>query len=220
MFSFEGFVRIDAVCRGLFRLAYLNLLWLATTLLGLVVLGFGPASYAMATYLDRWLRHGETPPPTRTFVAAVREATGRSVLVGAILLGAGAVIVTNVFLAPAWIVQALNVVALVVLGVAAAYVFPVMAATDLPTAGRQLAAALLLGFGSLHWTILGATAVGLVEWLLWQYATPLLLLFGASLPAFAVALVTRIVFRPLVESPEVPLRSAVHPNAPVTEQAS
>ena len=39
-------------------------------------------------------------------------------------------------------------------------------------------------------------------------------------PPVAVALVTRIVFRPLVESPEVPLRSAVHPNAPVTEQAS
>lgn len=220
MFSFEGFVRIDTFCRGLFRVAYLNVLWLATTALGLGLLGFGPASYAMAKYMDRWLRHGETPPPTRTFVAYVREEAGHAMLVGAMLVGAGAVIVTNIFWSPTWAVQALNVVALVVLGVATAYVFPVMAATDVTTSRRRIAAALLIGFGSLHWTILGATVVGVLEWLLWSYATPLLLLFGAGLPAFAVGLITRIVFRPLVEPPEAPGRSIVPLNAPVTEQVS
>ncbi|MFD6178660.1 MULTISPECIES: YesL family protein [unclassified Isoptericola] len=224
MFSFEGFVRIDAICRGIFRVACLSVLWLATTLLGLVVLGFGPASYAMAKAMDRWLRHGETAPLARAFLADVRERTLEAMLAGWVVLGAGGVIVTNVFLAPTWILQAVNVLALVVLGVATAYVFPVMVATDIATTRRRFAAALLIGFGSLHWTIIGAAAVGVAWWLLWTYATPLLLLFGAGLPAFVVGLVTRVVFRPLEETPEVPApahRSLHHPMiAPATEQVS
>ena len=220
MFSFEGFVRIDAFCRGVFRVVCLNLLWLATTVLGLGIFGFGPACYAMAKYMDRWLRHGETPSPVRTYVAYLREQTRQAMVTGWMVLAAGAVIVTNVFAAATWALQAVNVVALVVLGIATAYVFPVMAATDVVTVRRRFAAALLIGFGSLHWTIIGAAAVGVAEWLLWTYATPMLLLFGAGVPAFAVGMVTRVVFRPLTESPDLPGRSMHHLDAPVTEQVS
>lgn len=223
MFSFEGFVRINTFLTGVYRFAYLNVLWLATTVLGLGLFGAGPASYALARYVDGWFRHGETPPVARTFVAGVREQPWRAMVVSWILAGAGAVIVTNVFRAPSWTVQALNVVALVVLAVAAAYVYPVMVATDVASVGRQLASALLIGFGSLHWTILGTTAVALTGWLLWQFASPLLVLFGVGIPACAIGVVTRIVFRPLAQVPEqpgthAPSRSSI--DAPVTEQVA
>ncbi|MCK9794744.1 DUF624 domain-containing protein [Isoptericola sp. 4D.3] len=223
MFSFEGFVRINTFLTGAYRLAYLNLLWMATTVLGLGLIGVGPASYAVARYVDGWFRRGETPPVTRSFVDGVREQPWRSMVVSWILLGAGAVILTNVFRGPSWTVQALNVVALVVLGVAAAYVYPVMVATEAAPVGRQLASALLIGFGSLHWTILGATAVGLTGWLLWQYALPLVALFGVGVPACAVGVVTRIVFRPLAQDPDQPGSRALHRSsigAPVTEQVA
>ncbi|WP_129787997.1 YesL family protein [Promicromonospora panici] len=197
MFSFEGFVRINTFLTGVYRLAFLNVLWIATTAGGLVVVGIGPASYALAKYIDRWLRAGETPPPARVFWRYARERAGRSMVVSWILLAAGAVIVTNVFLAASWYVQVLNVGALGVLAVVWAYVYPVLAATDLATIPRQLGGALLIGFGSLHWTILGATAVCAIWWLTWQLALPLLVVFGVGIPAFAVGLVTRAVFRGL-----------------------
>lgn len=197
MFSFEGFVRLNTFLLAFYRVAYLNLLWLGVTVLGLGVCGVGPASYALARYLDGWLRGGATPPPARTFWRYAREQVWPAMAVSWILLGAGAVIVTNLFLATSWYVQVANVGALAVLGVAAAYVYPVMAATDLPTIPRRLAGALLVGFGSLHWTILGTTAVGLTCWLLWQFALPVLVMFGIGIPAFAVGLVTRTVFRGL-----------------------
>ncbi|WP_277209414.1 YesL family protein [Isoptericola croceus] len=201
MLSFEGFVRINTFLTGVYRVAYLNLLWVVTTLVGLGVAGVGPASYALAKYVDRWFRHGETPPPARTFWRYAREQPLGSMLVSWILLGAGAVIVTNIFVgATSWTVQALNIVALAVLGVAASYVYPVMVATDLPTISRQLAGALLLGFGSLHWTVLGAVTVGLTSWALAQFALPLLVLFGVGIPACAIGLVTRIAYRDLEES--------------------
>lgn len=201
MFSFEGFVRINTFLTGVYRLAYLNLLWVSTTLLGLGVAGIGPASYALTKYVDRWFRHGETPPPARTFWRYAREQPVDSMLVSWILLGAGAVIGTNIVGATSWTVQTLNLVALAVLGVAASYVYPVMVATHVVTIRRQLAAALMLGFGSLHWTVLGATAVGATVWLLWQVALPLLFLFGVGIPACTVGLVTRTVYRDLEESP-------------------
>ncbi len=201
MFSFEGFVRINTFLTGVYRVAYLNVLWIATTVAGLGVAGVGPASYALAKYVDRWFRHGETPPPARTFWRYAREQVLGSMLVSWVLLGAGAVIGTNLLGAPSGTVRALNVVALAVLGVTAAYVFPVMVATDVAGVPRQLAAALLLGLGSLHWTMLGATVVGLAAWLLWQLALPLFFLFGVGIPACAVGVVTRIVYRDLEEPP-------------------
>lgn len=214
MFSFEGFVRINTFLTGVYRVAFLNLLWMATTALGLGVLGIGPASYALAKYIDRWLRAGETPPPARVFWKYAREQAGRSILVSWILLAAGGVIVTNVFLAQSWYVQVLNVGALAVLAVAASYVYPVLVATELTTLPRQLGGALLIGFGSLHWTVLGATVVGATWWVLWQFALPLLVLFGTGIPAFATGLVTRVVFSGLVPGPDeearpVPPRAAV-----------
>lgn len=195
MFSFEAFLRFENWMRALYRVIGLNLLWTLTTVLGLGVFGFGPASYALARYLDRWVRHGETPALLPAYLAAVRERPLRSMSVGWILLGAGAVVVTNIFFGADWYVQFLNVVALGVLGVAAAYVFPLMSATGLGTLRQLFAVALLVGFGSLHWTVLGATVSLAALWAMWQVAPLLAGAFGVGVPAVAVALVTRVVFR-------------------------
>lgn len=194
MLSFEGLVRIDRFLRGVYRIAYLNLLWMAGTLAGLVVFGIGPASFALAAYVDRWFRLGETPPVTRAFIGHFRAQYWRSAAMGWILLAATAIVVTNIFAATSWMLQFANVMALVVIGIVAAYVFPVMAATDVHGIPRQIAAAVMIGFGSLHWTIVASAAVAGIIWLLWSFAVPLLVLFGIGIPAAAVGFVTRVVF--------------------------
>lgn len=202
MFSFEAFQRFENWMRAIYRLIGLNLLWTATTVLGLVVVGVGPASYALARYLDRWVRHGETPPLLPTWIGFLRERPGRSAGVGALLLAVGAVVVTNIFLVPNWYVQFVNVLALAVLGILTAYVFPLMGATRFETLPQLFAGALLIGLGSLHWTILGATGSALVLWLMWQVAPLLAGVFGVAVPALAVALVTRVAFRDLRTTPD------------------
>jgi len=200
MFSFDGFVRLNAFLRDVYRMAWLNVLWTAVTLLGLVVVGFGPASYAMAKYVDRWFRLGETPPVTRTFLRYCLEQRWRPVLVGWILLGAGAVIGVNLTTIEDGYLRTLNILVLGVLGVMAAYVFFVLAALDVDTIPRQLASAVLIGFGSLHLTIIAATATGVTGWLLMRYAPLLLLVFGIGIPMTAAGLVVRRAFRELAPS--------------------
>ena len=90
-----------------------------------------------------------------------------------------------------------------------AYVFFVMAATEVVGARRQIVTALLLGVGSLHWSVLGATGITLAYLAMFRLAMPLLLLLGAVLPALLVALILRSAWRDLPRDPE-----AVRTDAP------
>ncbi|MEE1617739.1 DUF624 domain-containing protein [Brachybacterium sp. J153] len=206
-FSFESFATLNRWLGGFWRLILLNLLWTAVTLLGLGVLGVGPASYALAKYLDGWFRHGRTPPTVRTFLRDARERLGASIGMGLVLSGVGVVIGVNLLSLDDWYLRAANHLALAVLLIIGAYVFFVMAATELRGLPRQIGGALLLGVGSLHWTIIGALAVALAEVVMLRFAVALFPLLGAVLPFLAVALILRPVLTDLDRSVEVETES-------------
>lgn len=206
-FSFESFATLNRWLGGFWRLILLNLLWTAVTLLGLGVLGVGPASYALAKYLDGWFRHGRTPPTVRTFLRDARERLGASIGMGLVLSGVGVVIGVNLLSLDDWYLRAANHLALAVLLIIGAYVFFVMAATEVRGLHRQIGGALLLGVGSLHWTIIGALAVALAEVVMLRFAVALFPLLGAVLPFLAVALILRPVLTDLDRSVEVETES-------------
>lgn len=206
-FSFESFATLNRWLGGFWRLILLNLLWTAVTLLGLGVLGVGPASYALAKYLDGWFRHGRTPPTVRTFLRDARERLGASIGMGLVLSGVGVVIGVNLLSLDDWYLRAANHLALAVLLVIGAYVFFVMAATEVRGLHRQIGGALLLGVGSLHWTIIGALAVALAEVVMLRFAVALFPLLGAVLPFLVVALILRPVLTDLDRSVEVETES-------------
>lgn len=215
MFGFEQFLTLNRWLTGFWRLAWLNALWILVTLLGLGVLGIGPASYALAKYLHRWFRHGQTPPTTRTFLREARELRWHPVLVGGVLLAAGAIIFVNLVSLSNWYLRAANIGALAALWIITAHVFFVMAALDMTGLRAQLSSALLLGVGSLHWTILGTTAVVGGYLLMMRFAVPLLLLFGIGLPAVVFAAICARTLRDLEPDPDPAadstLRSEAHP---------
>ena len=197
LFSFEAFATLNRWLGGFWRLILLNLLWTAVTLLGLGLFGIGPASYALATYLDGWFRHGRTPPTIRTFLRDARERLGAAVAMGLVLSAAGVVIGVNLLSLSDWYLRAANHSALIVLLIIGAYVFFVMAATEVRGLHRQIGGALLLGIGSLHWTIIGALAVAIAEAFMLRFAVALFPLLGAVLPFLAVALILRPVLTDL-----------------------
>jgi len=201
MFSFESFARLNAFLTGVYRVAWLNVLWVAVTVLGLVVVGVGPATYAMAKYLDRWFRLGEAPPVLPTFMGYCRELRWRPVVVGWVLLAAAAVITVNLLGVHDGYLRTLNLVMLAVVAIIGIYVFFVMAALDVDTLPRVLASALLLGLGSFHLTIIGAAVTGGAVYLLLRFAPLLLLMFGVGIPMAAAAVVVRFALRDLRPGP-------------------
>ena len=213
MFGFEQFVALNRRLAGIWRLAGLNLLWIAVTAAGLGVLGAGPASYAMAKYLHRWFRHGETPPLVPTYLRYARELRWQPVLMGGVLLLAGGIVLVNLLSLSDWYLQAANLVALAVLWIITAYVFTVLAALDVQGLRAQLVSALMLGIGSLHWTILGTTAVVIGYGLMLRFAVPLLALFGVGLPAAVFAAICSRILRDLEPSSAEEPRTTPRPLA-------
>lgn len=215
MFGFEQFVELNRRLAGIWRLAGLNLLWIAVTVAGLGVLGIGPASYAMAKYLYRWFRHGETPPLVPTFLRDARELRWRPVLVGVVLLSSGGISLVNLLSLTDWYLRVANLLALAVLWIISAHVFTVLAALDVEGLRSQLVSALLLGLGSLHWTVLGTTAVVIGYALMLRFAVPLLAMFCAALPAAVFAAICSRTLRDLepseAEDPRSSPRLPAHP---------
>lgn len=73
------------VSEWIVRLAYLNLLWVVFTLMGLVVLGFFPATTAMFAICRKWLSGEEDISIFKIFMKVYRKKFIKSNVIGLIL---------------------------------------------------------------------------------------------------------------------------------------
>lgn len=87
--------RAYAATQWISKFAYLNLLWLGFSLVGLVILGFFPATVAMFTVIRKWLM-GETDIPVfATFWTTYKTEFLRSNVLGLVIVVVGSLIVLD-----------------------------------------------------------------------------------------------------------------------------
>jgi uncharacterized membrane protein YesL len=77
------------------KFAYINLLWIGFSLLGLIVLGFFPATISMFTVIRKWLMGEMDTPVFRTFWNTYKSEFLRSNGLGLIFLVVGGLIVLD-----------------------------------------------------------------------------------------------------------------------------
>ena len=77
------------------RLAYINILWILFTLVGLVIFGFFPATIAMLATLRQFLRKND-PPVFKTFWGYYKTEFIGSNKLGAIIAGIGLILFMNI----------------------------------------------------------------------------------------------------------------------------
>lgn len=180
MFSIEKLIKINDAMIGMFKVLYLNLLWGAFTLLGLGVLGFGPATYAMSKYLDQWLRLKNHPPITKSFWQYYKERFWQANAIGWLCLAAFGIVTVNLFMVKNGTLRLVNVAFLLLFVIAFMYIFKVMVAIKFDRIYEIIRGAFLLGFGYLLQTLI-AVAVLVVAYLLAAAFVPVLLvLFGVG----------------------------------------
>ncbi|GAA1578725.1 hypothetical protein GCM10009804_39000 [Kribbella hippodromi] len=88
---------VAAICDWIARLAWLNLLWLGTTLAGGIVLGAFPATAAVYAVLRRWLTDPESKEQrtARLFWTEVRADLVRANALGYTVLAVGLLLVAD-----------------------------------------------------------------------------------------------------------------------------
>src|SRR5690625_7886567 len=77
--------RFMKVCEVISRMAYVNLLWIFFTILGLGVLGIIPATVSLFTITRKWVMSEQDIPVFKTFWQTYRKEFIKSNMLGVIL---------------------------------------------------------------------------------------------------------------------------------------
>ncbi|WP_169908102.1 YesL family protein [Metabacillus halosaccharovorans] len=80
------------------RLAYINLLWIGLTLLGLVVFGFIPATVAMFAVMRKWQKGNLNEPVLQSFWGFYRKEFAKSNSTGSVLVIIGYILYADIFI--------------------------------------------------------------------------------------------------------------------------
>ncbi|WP_026692545.1 YesL family protein [Peribacillus kribbensis] len=86
-----------ALTEWITRFAYVNLLWIGFSIIGLVLLGFFPATAAMFTVIRKWMMGERDIPVYKTFLGAYKGEFLRSNGLGFILVLASGLIMADLY---------------------------------------------------------------------------------------------------------------------------
>src|SRR5690625_6922967 len=81
--------RVFRWCEGIMRLAYVNLLWILFTILGLGIFGIFPATIALFAVTRKWVMGDRDIPVFSTFWQTFRKEFLKSTLLGWVLFVIG-----------------------------------------------------------------------------------------------------------------------------------
>lgn len=87
--------RLYLLTEWISKLAYLNFLWFAFSVLGLIVFGIMPATVTLYSIIRRWLKDDEDIPIFKTFLQTYKQEFLKSNLIGGILAVFYAIIVLD-----------------------------------------------------------------------------------------------------------------------------
>lgn len=164
MMEFSGmtgwFYRISEVIS---RMAYVNLLWILFTLLGLGVFGFMPATVGLFAVIRKWVMGDKDIPVFATFWENYRTEFLKSNLLGLILFIIGYILYIDLVNLPSGGIFTIFRIGLVVITILYAitllYIFPIYVHYEWKIR-EYLKYSLILGAGHPHFTLLMIIGIG------------------------------------------------------------
>ncbi|MEQ6377895.1 YesL family protein [Bacillaceae bacterium S4-13-58] len=190
-----GFVGgLYRISEWIMRFAYLNLLWIFFTIVGIIIIGVAPATTAMFNVVRKWIRNGSDIPVFRTFWSAYRSEFIRANLFGLILFFLGYILyidfifITNL---DGMLGLLLNVALLLVLMfyvIVILYIFPVFVHYQLKIF-QYFKYAIVIGISFPLRTIMMAVSV-FVIYQLSIHIQGLILFFSVSSLSFVITWIT------------------------------
>lgn len=170
------------------NLAYLNLLWVVFTILGLGLFGLFPATAAMFAIIRKWLRQEEVPVFS-TFWKYFRKEFVQSNLLGLIFLIIGYVLFVEFQILwgsnqMVYFIASFGVVALVIIyAIVSLYFFPIYVHFNL-TNKELFKWPFIIGIMHPILTIFLFVAIGLLHYVTFMTIPALLFFFGGSVTAY------------------------------------
>ncbi|MFA9557842.1 YesL family protein [Evansella sp. AB-rgal1] len=198
-----GFYRVS---EWIMRLAYVNLLWILFTTIGLFFFGFMPASIAMFTILRKWILGEFDIPVFKTFFGTFKTEFIKGNIFGLVILIIGYILYIDLqYLS--LVEGTLHTVLLAVLFLAGIlyltftfYIIPVYVHYDLKLK-EYFKFAILIGITNFHITILMAVGIAALYYIFMR-VPGLIPFFSVSVTGLYIMWLGNLAFRTLVSKKE------------------
>lgn len=146
----EGFVRgFYSISEWIMKLAYVNILWISFSILGIVIFGFFPATIAMFAVVRKWVLKEPDIPVFKTFWATYKTEFLKSNLLGMVIVAFSLFLYFNLNIVQATTLPVFkllyipNVIVLMIFLLTLLYVMPVFVHFDV-SLGKVMKNALFL----------------------------------------------------------------------------
>ncbi|MFC0472078.1 YesL family protein [Halalkalibacter kiskunsagensis] len=176
-----GFYRVS---EWVMRLAYINILWIFFSIIGLVIFGVMPATVAMFTVIRKWLMGEEDVHITKLFFKTYKKEFIKVNLLGLIIFAIGYILYIDLqFLSQvSGMLQYILTAGLIIIGffflIMVIYIIPVYVHYDLKVL-QYLRHSILIGFLSPLMTIMMIATLSVIYYL-FMFIPGLIPVFGAS----------------------------------------
>ncbi|KHF40224.1 YesL family protein [Halalkalibacter okhensis] len=180
------------------RLAYINILWIMFTLMGLVIFGFMPATVAMFAVTRKWINGSGDFPLFRTFWGYYKSEIVKSNVFGVFFVFIGYILYMNFILVPEQVLW-MTVLRYIFLVISIVYLITLL--TFFPTyvqlnlkGTNYLKTSLLLGLAYPQYVVLMVAGIVGIQWVM-MFLPGLIPFFAASLICYVLTWVMNIVFK-------------------------
>lgn len=184
LFGING--RLFRYCEIISRFAYVNLLWIGFSLLGLGIFGIMPATAAMFSVVRKWVMKDMDVPVFQTFWENYKRDFIKVNILGLVLVIIGYILYVDFALLPTGGWFTILRIALIVVGLLYAivllYLFPIFVHYEWKKR-MYLKYALLLGSAHPHYTLLMVVLIGAVYYIS-MFIPGLIPFFSVSVTAY------------------------------------
>ncbi|WP_407267894.1 YesL family protein [Radiobacillus sp. PE A8.2] len=180
----------NQVAEWIMRLAYINLLWILLTVLGLGIFGFFPATIAMFTMIRKWLLGDFETPISRTFWRTYKKEFIKGNVLGMLLIIIGIILYVDVKFFQSqsgilyWVLSCFSIVLLYMYLLTVLFFFPVFVHFELKTMQYMKHAFLFMVTKPIG-TVMIVIGIFGASYLL-MLVPGLIPFFGASFPALVI----------------------------------
>lgn len=181
-------------CTRLLRLVYLNLLWTVATILGLGLIGVGPATVAMLSILRQWIRGNEEVAIFSTFIRYFRESFKEAAMIGGLYSLVGYVLYVDIVNVSSWHVRVVTLIGAFLYLISLTYIFPLLAHYDWKGIKLKIKMSIVIGFSYLQYTLVLFVAIVVLFALILGLYPGILTFAGASILGYLVMWMTQQVF--------------------------
>ncbi|WP_251551556.1 YesL family protein [Neobacillus muris] len=186
--------RLNELCMLVLKLFYIQILWLLFTLLGFILLGAGPSTYAMFTVMRQWIRGNTDLPIFKTFLQAYKMGFKESAGFGILYLAAGTIIYVDLLYVHSQLLRGLLIIIGFIYLISLTYIFPILVHYDWKGIMLKMKCSVLFGISHLQYTLILFVALAAVYFVLLRYPGTLAF-FGVSAGSYMIMWMTNQVFK-------------------------